>query len=169
MFGRIDILVNNAAVFKQTDFENIPEEELDDVIDIDLKGPFLLTQRVFTQMKKQKGGKVINICSGAAKLGSSKASHYAACKAALISLTKSLAKLGGPHNINVNAVAPGFIETDMIQDILSEKRETIESFIPLKRIGLTDEVASVVVFLASQDSDYITGQTICVDGGHCMI
>lgn len=168
-FARVDILVNNAAYFKQTDFEMISEEELEDVIGIDLKGPFFLAQKVFSQMKKQKKGKIINIASGAGKLGSSKASHYAACKAALISLTKSLAKLGGPHNINVNAIAPGFIDTDMIQDILSKEKEAIESLIPLKRIGQPEEVAGVAKFLASGDSDYITGQTICVDGGHCMI
>lgn len=168
-FGRIDILVNNAAVFKQAAFETIPEEELDAILDTDFKGPFLLTQKVFTQMKKQKKGKIINIASGAGKMGSSQASHYAACKGALISLTKSLAKLGGSCNINVNAVAPGFIETEMIQDILLQKKETIESIIPLNRIGKPEDVASAVLFLASDKSDYITGQTICVDGGHCMV
>lgn len=168
-FGRIDILVNNAGVFKQTDFESISQEELETVLDVDFKGPFLLTQKVFIQMKKQKKGKIIIISSGAGKMGSSKAVHYAATKAALISLTKSLAKLGGAHNINVNAVAPGFIETDMIKDILLQKREVIESLIPFNRLGKPEEVAAVVKFLASDASDYITGQTICVDGGHCMI
>lgn len=168
-FGRIDILVNNAAIFKQIDFESISEGELDTVLSIDFKGPFLLMQRVFTQMKKQRKGKIINIASGAGKMGSSKASHYAASKAALISLTKSLAKLGGPYNINVNTVAPGFIETDMLKDILLEKREVIESLIPLKRVGLAGDVAGAVIFLASDASDYITGQTICVDGGQCMV
>ncbi|MFZ2937553.1 MAG: 3-oxoacyl-ACP reductase family protein [Candidatus Omnitrophota bacterium] len=168
-FGRIDILINNAAYFKQTDFELISEEELDDIIDIDFKGPFLLMQRVFTQMKKQKMGKIINIASGAGIMGSSKASHYAACKAALISLTKSIAKLGGPYNINVNAIAPGFIETDMSKELFSGGKDIIESFIPLKRIGTVQDISGVVRFLASSDSDYITGQTICVDGGHCMV
>jgi len=168
-FGRIDILINNAAYFKQTDFELISEEELDDIIDIDFKGPFLLMQRVFTQMKKQKMGKIINIASGAGIMGSSKASHYAACKAALISLTKSIAKLGGSFNINVNAVAPGFIETDMTKELLSGGKDIIESSIPLKRIGTAQDISGIVKFLASSDSDYITGQTICVDGGHCMV
>lgn len=168
-FGRIDILINNAAYFKQTDFELISEEELDDIIDIDFKGPFLLMQRVFTQMKKQKMGKIINIASGAGIMGSSKASHYAACKAALISLTKSIAKLGGTFNINVNAVAPGFIETDMTKELLSGSKDIIESSIPLKRIGTAQDISGIVKFLASSDSDYITGQTICVDGGHCMV
>ncbi|MFZ2603081.1 MAG: SDR family oxidoreductase [Candidatus Omnitrophota bacterium] len=168
-FGRIDILINNAAYFKQTDFELISEEELDDIIDIDFKGPFLLMQRVFTQMKKQKMGKIINIASGAGIMGSSKASHYAACKAALISLTKSIAKLGGPYNINVNAIAPGFIETDMSKELFSGGKDIIESFIPLKRIGTVQDISGVVRFLASSDSDYITSQTICVDGGHCMV
>jgi len=168
-FGRIDILINNAAFFKQTDFEKISIDELDEMIDIDLKGPFLLLQKVMEQMKKQKSGKIINIASGAGIMGSSKASHYAACKAGLISLTKSIAKLGGPYNIKVNAIAPGFIETEMIKDILLKDKERIEAFIPLKRIGKAEDVSGLIKFLASGDSDYITGQTICVDGGHCMV
>ena len=169
VFSRIDILVNNAGIFKQTSFELISEEELDSFLNVDFKGTFLLTQRVFAQMKKQGAGKIINIASGAGKLGSSKAIHYAAVKSALISLTKSLAKLGGSCNIWVNAVAPGFIETDMISAMLKERRERIEESIPLKRIGKADEVARAVLFLASNESDYISGQTLCVDGGHCMI
>lgn len=126
-------------------------------------------QRVFAQMKKQKSGKIINIASGAGIMGSSNASHYAACKAALISLTKSIAKLGGSFNINVNAVAPGFIETDMTKELFSGSKDIIESSIPLKRIGTAQDISGIVKFLASSDSDYITGQTICVDGGHCMV
>lgn len=168
-FGKIDILVNNAGILQQTPFESISEDELDTVLDVDFKGPFLLTQKVFTQMKKQKHGKIVIIASGAGKMGSSKASHYAACKAALISLTKSLAKLGGLYNINVNAVAPGFIETDMIKEMLIENKDFIESLIPLKRIGKAVDIAAAVLFLASGESDYITGQTLCVDGGHCMV
>lgn len=168
-FGRIDILVNNAALFKQTDFNDINEEELDNFINIDFKGPFLLLQGVFAQMKKQKSGKIINIVSGAAKMGSSKAAHYAALKAGLLNLTKSLAKLGGPYNINVNAVAPGFIETEMIAGMLKGKRQEIEKLIPFGKIGKPEDLAGVVRFLASDESNYITGQTICVDGGHCTI
>ncbi len=168
-FGRIDILVNNAGILEQADFESISETDLDTILNVDFKGPFLLTQKVFAQMKKQKKGKIIFIASGAGKIGSSKASHYAAAKSAIISLTKSLAKLGGPYNINVNAIAPGFIETDMINTMLSEKREFIESSIPLKRIGDVSEIAGPALFLVQDDSDYITGQTICVDGGHCMV
>lgn len=168
-FGRIDILVNNAGIFKQTSFEEISEEELDNMLGADFKGPFLLTQKVFAQMRIQKEGKIIFIASGAAKLGSSRAAHYAAAKSGLISLTKSLAKLGGQYGINVNAVAPGFIETDMIDSILSEKRDFIESLIPMRRIGDARDVAGAVLFLAQSGSDYITGQTICVDGGHCMV
>lgn len=168
-FGKIDILVNNAGILRQTDFEMISSEELDEVVDIDFKGPFLLAQLVFAQMRKQKKGKIVNVASGAGKLGSTKAVHYAACKAALINLTKSLAKLGGRYNINVNAIVPGFIETDMIKKILSEKRQAIESSIPLAKIGTAEDVVSAVVFLATDAADYITGQTICVDGGHCMV
>ncbi|UCD15274.1 MAG: SDR family oxidoreductase [Candidatus Omnitrophota bacterium] len=169
VFGKIDILVNNAGIFKQTDFEAISAQELDDFLDVDFKGPFLLTQKIFIQMKKQKYGKIINIASGAGKMGSSKAIHYACAKAALISLTKSLARIGGQYNISVNAVAPGYIETDMIKDILLEKKAMIEGSIPLGRIGQDRNVAGPVLFFASADSDYITGQTLCVDGGHCMI
>jgi 3-oxoacyl-[acyl-carrier protein] reductase len=120
-------------------------------------------------MKHQRSGKIINIASGAGRLGSTKAVHYAAMKAALINLTKSLAKLGGRSNINVNAIAPGFIETDMIKGMLSQKRQLIESFIPLAKIGSAEDVASAVLFLATDESNYITGQTICIDGGHCVV
>lgn len=168
-FGRIDILVNNASVYKRTDFVQITENELDMILDVDFKGPFLLTQKIFMQMEKQKSGKIINIASGAGIMGSAKASHYASAKAALITLTKSLAKLGGSFNININAVAPGFIETDMIKDMLLDKKEFIESIIPLGRIGKAEDVANLVRFLASESANYITGQTISIDGGHCMI
>lgn len=168
-FGRIDILVNNAGIFKQTDFESISEDELDNFMDVDFKGPFLLTQKVFGQMKRQNQGRIINIVSGAAKLGSSKAIHYSAAKGALISLTRSLARLGGAYNINVNAIAPGFIKTDMINDLLLKKKESIEALIPLKRVGSPADLAGLAVFFGSDNSSYITGQVICVDGGHCMV
>lgn len=168
-FGRIDILVNNASVFKQTNFEDITAFELDNIIKANFEGVFLLTQEVFKYMKKQKGGKIINITSIAAQLGSGRAAHYASAKAAQGSFTKSIAKLGGLYNINVNAVAPGFIETDMIKDMLRDRREDIVASIPLARIGTPDDVAGLVLFLASNNSNYITGQTICVDGGFSMI
>ncbi|RJP28966.1 MAG: glucose 1-dehydrogenase [Candidatus Omnitrophota bacterium] len=168
-FGRIDVFVNNAAYFLQSKFENITEEEFDDIIALDLKAPFILLQKVFLQMKKQNSGKIINIVSGAGIMGSSRAAHYAACKAGLGSLTKSLAKAAAKYNINVNAIAPGFIETDMISSMLKASRQKIISLIPLSRIGQSRDVASAVLFLASESSGYITGQTICVDGGHCMI
>lgn len=168
-FGRIDILVCNAAIFRQQNFEDISEEDLHAFININFISSFLLVQKVFSEMKKDKQGKIIMISSGAAKLGSSRAMHYAASKAALISLTKSLAKLAGMYNINVNAVAPGFIDTDMTEDMLTKRREAIELLIPLKRVGVPNDVANLALFLASEDSGYITGQTICVDGGHCLI
>jgi len=168
-FGRIDILVNNAGILKQTEFEDISLDELDETIDVDFKGPFLLMQKVFVQMKKQMSGSIITISSSAGKLGSSRAAHYAACKAGLIALTKSVAKAGGKFNIRVNAIAPGFIETDMIEDVLSERRKILESWIPMGKVGSPQEVASCVKFLASDLSAYVTGQTICVDGGLCMV
>ena len=168
-FGRIDVLVNNASVFKQTNFEDITAFELNNIIKANFEGVFLLTQEVFKHMKQQKSGKIINITSVAAQLGSGRAAHYASAKAAQVSFTKSIAKLGGSYNINVNAVAPGFIETDMIESMLRDRREDIEASIPLAKVGTPDDVAGLVVFLASNNSNYITGQTICVDGGFCMI
>lgn len=168
-FGRIDILVNNAAIFKQTDFEMISEEELKEVISIDLKGPFLLLQKVLIQMKKQKNGKIINITSLSGKIGSSSAPHYAAAKGGIIALTKSLARRYGPFNINVNAIAPGLIDTGMLKQIPQDRLNNLIDSVPLKKLGLPEEVASLVLFLASSHSDYITGQTINIDGGISMI
>lgn len=167
-FGRIDVLVISAAVFQQIDFEQISGPDLEDYFKIDFAGPFLLAQKIFAQMKLQKNGKIIFISSGAGKMGSGRAAHYAAMKAAINNLTKSLAKLGGRFNINVNSVAPGFIETDLIKEILAQKRERIEAIIPLGKVGKPEDVANLVLFLASDESNYITGQTICIDGGHCM-
>lgn len=166
--GRIDILINNAGTFEQIDFEKIAKDNLDSMLDVNLKGPFLLVQKVIPYMKEQKSGKIINIVSGAGKMGSSKASHYASAKAGVIALTKSLAKAYGGFNININAIAPGFIETDMIKEMLDKDLDKIKQAIPLKKIGTTKDVAGLALFLASNDSDYITGQTINVDGGHCM-
>lgn len=168
-FRRIDVLVNNAGILRQKDFEFISARELDEMMNANFKGPFFLAQKTFSQMKKQKHGKIINIISGAAKLGSSRASHYASSKGALSSLTRSLAKLGGPYDIKVNAVAPGFIDTDMTADILAENRKQIESWIPLARVGQPEDVSGTVLFLAADKSDYITGQIVCVDGGQCML
>lgn len=167
-FNRIDILVNNAGSFEQIDFEKISSNDLDQMLNVNLKGPFLLAQKVIPYMKKQKSGKIINIVSGAGRMGSSKASHYAVAKAGVINLTKSLAKAYGKYSITINSVAPGFIETDMIKDMLVKDREHIEKMVPLGKVGTPSDVASVALFLASSDADYITGQTINVDGGHCM-
>ncbi|MBL7198113.1 MAG: SDR family oxidoreductase [Candidatus Omnitrophica bacterium] len=167
-FNRIDVLVNNAGTFEQVDFEKITKSSLDKMLDINLKGPFLLTQKVIPYMKSQRSGKIINIVSGAGKMGSSKASHYASAKAGIIALTKSLAKAYGCYSININSIAPGFIDTDMIKDLLESNKKEIESTIPLSKIGVPKDVANLALFLASNDSNYITGQTINVDGGHCM-
>ena len=166
--NRIDVLINNAGTFEQIDFEKITKENLDEMLDVNLKGPFLLAQKIIPHMKNQKSGKIINIVSGAGKMGSSKASHYASAKAGVIALTKSLAKAYGEFNININAIAPGFIETDMIKEMLGEDQDKIKQMIPLKKIGTGKDVAGLALFLASSDSDYVTGQTINVDGGHCM-
>ena len=168
-YKRIDILVNNAGIFKQVDFELISEEELSDMINVDLKGPFLLLQKVIEEMKKQKQGKIINVSSLVGKIGSASAPHYAASKAGIIALTKSLARRYGKYSLNINAVAPSLIETDMIKQIPPERLNNLIESIPLKRLGAPQEVAALVLFLASPASDYITGQVISVDGGISMV
>ena len=165
-FDHIDILINNAGLFEQKDFGQISHADLEQIFAVNFFGAFSLAQEVFAHMKGRKTGKIINLTSGAGILGSSRAAHYASAKAALIGFTKSLAKLAGPHQINVNAIAPGFIETDMIKDVLLRRREECVSLIPLRRIGSASDVAKLALFLAS--SEYITGQVISVDGGQCM-
>jgi NAD(P)-dependent dehydrogenase (short-subunit alcohol dehydrogenase family) len=164
-FGHIDILVNNAGILQQKPFLSITDEEWQSIIDVNLKGPFICSQEIFPIMKKQGHGRIINIASSGGQLGGALAVHYSASKAGVISLTKSLARIGAP-DILVNCISPGLIDTDMTQGEISspEGREKIRQ-IPLKRPGLAEEVAKVAVFLASDQSSYITGQTINVNGG----
>ena len=168
-FGSIDILINNAGIFKHKDFELITAEELTEMIDVGLKGPFLLLQKVVGQMKQQKKGKIVNVSSLSGRIGSSGAAHYAAVKAGIIALTKSLARSYGKHSIVVNRVAPSLIETDMLKHITNERLNNLIEAIPLKRLGRAEEVARAILFLASDASDYITGQTIYIDGGLSML
>jgi 3-oxoacyl-[acyl-carrier protein] reductase len=168
-FSAIDILVNNAGTFEVVDFEEIEESHFDEVMSLDLKGAFFLTQRVIPIFLKQGQGKIINVSSLSGKIGSSSAPHYAAAKAGIIALTKSLARKYGKFNINVNAIAPSLINTDMVRKIPQERLDKLLDAVPLKRLGSPDEVAHLILFLASSAADYITGQTVSIDGGMSMI
>ena len=166
-FKKIDILVNNAGVFLTKPFIQMTEKDWDFVLDINLKGLFLCTNAVAKQMIKQKNGKIISIASIAGEVGFMNSSAYCASKAGIINLTRELAMELSPHNINVNAVAPGVIATEMTEDMLRDKntKEVLLANIPLGRIGQPEEIGKAIVFLASDDSNFITGHTLVVDGG----
>jgi 3-oxoacyl-[acyl-carrier protein] reductase len=166
--GRLDILVNNAGITKDTLILRMEAEDFDRVIDINLKGTFNTIKSASKYMMKQRAGKIINMASVIGITGNAGQANYAASKAGIIALTKSAAKEFASRNIYVNAVAPGYIDTRMT-DVLSDKvKENILSVIPLKRTGKPEDVANVVAFLASENSNYITGQVINVDGGMVM-
>ncbi|HLR72976.1 MAG TPA: 3-oxoacyl-[acyl-carrier-protein] reductase [Pseudogracilibacillus sp.] len=167
-FGSIDILVNNAGVTRDGLLMRMKEEEFDEVIDTNLKGAFLATKAVTRQMMKQKHGDIINIASVVGVNGNPGQANYVAAKAGLIGLTKSTAKELAARNIRVNAVAPGFITTDMTDALTDGQKTAIMNVIPLEKLGEPEDVANVVCFLASDDAKYITGQTIHVDGGMVM-
>ncbi|MBE5926281.1 MAG: 3-oxoacyl-[acyl-carrier-protein] reductase [Lachnospiraceae bacterium] len=164
-FGNIDILVNNAGITRDKLVMAMTEEDFDAVININLKGTFNCTKVVSKLMMKQRYGRIINISSVIGVRGNAGQTNYAASKAGIIGLTKSVAKELASRNITVNAIAPGMIETDMT-DVLSDKvKEAMLSTIPAKRAGKPEDIANAVAFLASKEASYITGQTICVDGG----
>ncbi len=167
-FERIDILVNNAGITRDNLLIRMSEEEFQDVIDINLKGAFICTKYVSKVMMKQRAGKIINIASVVGVMGNAGQSNYAASKAGLIGFTKSIAKELAKRNINVNAVAPGYIETDMTASLPEKVREEFMINIPMSRAGVPQDVANVVMFLSSEYSDYITGQVIHIDGGMVM-
>lgn len=167
-FGKIDILVNNAGITRDGLILRMKEEDFDKVVEVNLKGAFNCIRHVTPIMIKQKSGKIINISSVVGVTGNSGQLNYAAAKAGIIGMTKSAARELASRGINVNAVAPGFIKTDMT-DVLSDKvKESTLNGIPLKRFGDTQDIAKVVIFLASSCSDYITGQVLNVDGGMVM-
>ena len=167
-FGKIDIMVNNAGITKDTLLLRMKEEDFDSVINVNLKGVFNCLKAITPVMVKQKEGKIINLSSVVGLVGNAGQVNYAASKAGVIGMTKSLAKEIGSRGITVNAVAPGFIETDMT-DVLGDKfKEEAKKNIPLKRLGKAEDVAEVVAFLASDSANYITGQVIHVDGGMVM-
>ncbi|QHS22214.1 3-oxoacyl-[acyl-carrier-protein] reductase [Virgibacillus sp. MSP4-1] len=167
-FGSLDILVNNAGITRDNLLMRMKEEEFEDVIDTNLKGVFLTTKAVTRQMMKQKGGRIINIASIVGVAGNPGQANYVAAKAGVIGLTKTTAKELASRNILVNAVAPGYISTDMTDELDEETREMMLSAIPLNRLGKPENVAKVVKFLASEDAAYMTGQTLHVDGGMVM-
>ena len=167
-FGKIDVLVNNAGITKDMLLARMKEEDFKQVIDVNLVGTFNMTKNVISYMMKARNGKIINISSVVGIAGNAGQTNYSASKAGIIGFTKSLAKEVASRNILVNAVAPGFIETNMTDVLKDDVKQEIAKNIPLKRMGTTQDVANVVKFLASDDSSYITGQVINVDGGMLM-
>lgn len=167
-FEQIDVLVNNAGITKDNLILRMKEEEFTDVINVNLVGTFNITKNVIKYMTKKRYGKIINLSSVVGISGNAGQSNYAASKAGIIGFTKSIAKELASRNITANAVAPGFIQTDMTNVLKDEIKEAIEGTIPLKRLGTAEDVAKVVKFLASDESSYITGQLINVDGGMLM-
>jgi 3-oxoacyl-[acyl-carrier protein] reductase len=168
VFGKIDILVNNAGITRDALLIRMSESDWDHVLDINLKGAFLCTKSVLRLMMRQRSGKIINMASVVGVSGNAGQANYAASKAGLIGFTKSIAKEAASRNIQVNAIAPGFIETEMTDHLPHEVKTWFIENSPIKRPGKPEEVARVAVFLASPDSDYITGQVIHVDGGMIM-
>ena len=167
-FGKIDVLINNAGITKDNLLMRMKEEDFDKVINVNLKGTFNMTKNVISYMIKKRSGRIVNISSVVGVSGNSGQANYAASKAGIIGFTKSVAKELASRNILANAVAPGFIETDMT-DVLSESvKESIYSQIPLKKMGKPEEVANAVYFLGSDENTYITGQVLNVDGGMIM-
>ncbi len=167
-FGHIDVLVNNAGITRDSLLIRMKEEDFKQVVDTNLGGTFNVTKNVISYMMKAHSGRIINISSVVGVAGNAGQTNYSASKAGIIGFTKSLAKEVASRNILVNAIAPGFIETDMTGVLKEEIRNEIAKNIPIKRMGSAEEVAKVVKFLASEDSSYITGQVINVDGGMLM-
>jgi len=167
-FGSVDILVNNAGITRDNLLMRMKEEEWDDVINTNLKGVFNCIKAATRPMMKQRSGRIINITSVVGVLGNPGQANYVAAKAGVIGLTKTTARELASRNITVNAVAPGFIDTDMTAGLPEEVKNAMLGQIPLARLGQPDEIASVVVFLASDAAGYMTGQTLHVDGGMYM-
>ena len=165
LWGRIDIVVNNAGITRDGLLVRMAEKDWDAVLAVNLKGAFNLCRAVSRSMMKQRSGCVVNIASIIGMMGNAGQANYAASKGGLIALTKSVAREMAPRGVRVNAVAPGFIATAMTDRIPGELREKMISSIPLGRMGLPEDVARAVLFLASPDADYITGQVLVVDGG----
>lgn len=167
-FSNIDILVNNAGITRDTLLIRMKDDDWNSVIDINLKGTFLCTKLVAKKMMKQRSGKIVNITSVVGVMGNAGQANYAASKAGVIGFTKSTAKELASRGINVNAVAPGFIQTEMTDKLSEEVVENYTKNIPLGKLGQPEDVANVVAFLCSEEARYLTGQVIKVDGGMVM-
>lgn len=167
-FEKIDVLVNNAGITRDNLLMRMSEEEFNKVVDINLKGTFLVTKAVSKYMMKRRQGSIVNLSSVVGVAGNAGQCNYSASKAGIIGFTKSIAKELASRNIRANAVAPGFIETDMTSVLSDTVKENINNQIPLKRMGTAKEVAELIYFLGSEKSSYITGQVINVDGGMVM-
>lgn len=168
LFGRVDILVNNAGITKDKLLMRMTEAEFTDVINANLNGSFYFLSAAAKLMIKQKSGKIINLSSVAGVYGNPGQVNYSASKAGIIGMTKSAAKELGKRGITVNAIAPGFVETDMTAVLTEQQKEKISQSISLGRTGKPEDIAKTALFLASEHADYITGQVICVDGGLSM-
>lgn len=167
-FERIDVLVNNAGITRDNLLMRMDEKEWDAVIAVNLKGTFNCIKAATRPMMKQRSGKMINMASVVGVMGNAGQANYAASKAGVIGLTKSVAKELGTRNVQVNAIAPGYIETEMTKDLPQAAKDAFLTVIPMKRPGQAEDVARIVLFLASPLSDYVTGQVIHVDGGMVM-
>ncbi len=167
-FGRIDILVNNAGITRDSLLMRMKDEDWDAVLDVNLKGAFLCTRAVSKVMTKQRSGRIINIASVVGQMGNAGQANYCASKAGLIGLTKSNARELAKRNITVNAVAPGFIATAMTDKLSDDQRLELANQIPLARLGSADDIANAVLFLAADNSGYVSGQVIGVNGGMYM-
>jgi 3-oxoacyl-[acyl-carrier protein] reductase len=167
-FGRIDVLVNNAGITRDTLLMRMTEEDWDAVLDINLKGAFLVTKAVVKYMMKQRSGAIVNIASVVGIIGNAGQANYTASKAGLIALTKTTAKELGSRNVRVNAVAPGFIRTAMTEKLPEPAKEAMLRLVPLGRPGEPEDVAKAVAFLASDNAAYVNGQTLTVCGGMVM-
>jgi 3-oxoacyl-[acyl-carrier protein] reductase len=166
--GGVDILVNNAGITRDNLLLRMSEQEFDSVINVNLKSVFNYTKAVMKHMIKQRYGRIVNISSVVGMIGNAGQANYAASKAGVIGFTKATAKELASRNITVNAVAPGFIETEMTHQLNEKQKEALLQNIPLRRMGKPEDIARVVGFLCSEDADYITGQVIAVDGGMVM-
>ena len=164
-FGRIDVLINNAGITRDNLMLRMSAEDFDLVIEKNLRGAFLMTKYVGKEMLHQRSGRIVNISSVVGVHGNAGQANYAASKAGVIGLTKTIARELAARGVTANAVAPGFISTDMTDALSEKQRDAIGEQIPMKRFGTVDDVAHLVGFLASEQSGYITGQVICIDGG----
>jgi len=167
-FGRIDILVNNAGIARDKLILRMTEEEWDAVLNVNLKGTFNCTKAVVRHMSKQRSGKIVNIASVVGEMGNAGQANYSASKAGVIGFTKTIAREFAQRGINVNAIAPGYIETPMTDALPEKAKEELKRLIPMERLGRPEDVAEAVLFLVSEASSYITGQVLNVNGGIYM-